>query len=98
MPKISFRCSPELADKLDKLAAEKSSTRSLVICDMLERGKTSTTNKKDLLHLLGHVSKIGNNLNQIARQCNTGKAIDIAMLSTLTNIEKELRQLVEQVK
>jgi len=52
--------------------------------------------KKDCLKekqiYLGQLGKIGNNLNQIARQLNTDKKIELWMLETLVKIEQHLNK------
>ena len=46
--------------------------------------------------LVAQVAKIGNNLNQIARRCNTGERFDV--LSELQRIEADLSHLLEPDK
>ena len=43
--------------------------------------------------LIYEVSKIGNNLNQIAKYVNTQKALDLQILEKLVEIEKHLESL-----
>lgn len=58
-----------------------------------EKMKAKTVNPK----LLFELNRIGVNLNQVARQCNSQKpSIDlISVLATLRNIEKKLDELRE---
>ena len=46
--------------------------------------------------LLRQVAAIGNNINQIARRCNSGGIFDV--LAVLLEIEKRLQELVEKVE
>lgn len=39
------------------------------------------------------LARIGNNLNQLAKHCNTTKTIDLMALKTLTDIKKELEKI-----
>jgi hypothetical protein len=43
--------------------------------------------------LIYEVSKIGNNLNQIAKYVNTQKALDFRVLEKLVSIEKKLEEI-----
>jgi len=42
---------------------------------------------------LGQIGMVGNNMNQIARQLNSGEKIDIWMLKLLIKIEKRLNEV-----
>lgn len=46
--------------------------------------------------LIRQVARIGNNLNQIARRCNTGQRFDV--LAELAEIERQLAELIELAK
>ena len=54
------------------------------------RGKISSKCDKELLY---EINRIGNNLNQIAKHCNTTKIIDKVVLKSLAEIEKKLNDL-----
>ena len=54
------------------------------------REKISTKCDKELLY---EINRIGNNLNQIAKYCNTTKTIDKLVLKSLVEIEKKLNDL-----
>ena len=56
------------------------------------REKLSTKCDKELLY---KINRIGNNLNQIAKHCNTTKTIDKLVLQSLVEIEKKLNDLVQ---
>ena len=45
--------------------------------------------------LLYQVSKIGNNLNQIAKHLNSGTSQDVEILSTLLEIRNEMQRLTK---
>ena len=42
--------------------------------------------------LILQISKIGNNLNQIARKCNIEKKVDLEVLRQLKKIQDELKK------
>ena len=52
--------------------------------------------QQNTIKLLAQISKIGNNLNQIAKHTNTNKAIDKLTLVSLYNIEHELNILLKK--
>ena len=90
MPTISFRCDDETAEKIQKLADEKGISKSEAIKQMISTGKVQAHNKKDILVMMGELSRIGNNLNQIARVCNYKNAVDKVVIDQLARIEKQL--------
>ena len=60
-------------------------------------GKFKTTQaQQNYEALLYQVSKIGNNINQIARLCNTQGKVDIQVLEKLSKIEELLDILLEE--
>lgn len=44
--------------------------------------------------LLYHLSKIGGNLNQIAKHLNEGNSLELQALAELTNIEQSLKEFL----
>ena len=46
--------------------------------------------------MIRQVARIGNNLNQIARRCNTGQRFEV--LAELAEIERELAELIDLAK
>jgi len=50
-------------------------------------------NTKLTQELLYEMNKIGNNLNQISKNVNTQKSVDIQVLQQLVNIEKAIKDL-----
>jgi hypothetical protein len=90
MPTISFRCDDETAEKIAKLSDEKGISKSEAIKQMIASGKVQANNKKDILAMMGELSRIGNNLNQIARVCNYKNAVDKVVIDQLARIEKQL--------
>ena len=45
------------------------------------------------LEILHNLNKIGNNLNQISKHCNTKKSVDVEVLKTLLEIEEAVKDL-----
>jgi uncharacterized protein YcgI (DUF1989 family) len=66
--------------------------RQKILTGRVKKGKSKCTQE-----LLFEINKIGNNLNQVARNCNAFKSVDIATLQTLTEIEKKLNLLLEKI-
>ena len=54
------------------------------------RERISSKCDKELLY---EMNRIGNNLNQISKHCNTTKTIDKLVLQSLVEIEKKLNDL-----
>lgn len=55
---------------------------------------TAGVDPADLSRLLGHVGKIGSNVNQVARHLNQGNAIDQAMAERLEQAVMAMRDAV----
>lgn len=43
--------------------------------------------------LLYHLAKIGNNLNQVSKHLNSGNVVDSIVISSLNEIQQELKKL-----
>ena len=63
----------------------------------LQRPRKVRSDKKEILkadpQLLYHLSKIGTNLNQISKHLNSGNAVDRVVLTSIIEIQEELKKL-----
>ena len=63
----------------------------------LQRSRKVRSDKKEILkadpQLLYHLSKIGTNLNQISKHLNSTKVVDSVVISSLIEIQEELKKL-----
>ena len=63
----------------------------------LQRSRKVRSDKREVTRadpqLLYHLSKIGTNLNQIAKHLNSNNAVDRVVLSTIIEIEQEIKKL-----
>ena len=63
----------------------------------LQRSRKVRSDKKEILkadpQLLYHLSKIGTNLNQISKQLNSTKIVDSIVISSLNEIQQEIKKL-----
>ena len=63
----------------------------------LQRPRKVRSDKKEILkadpQLLYHLSKIGTNLNQISKHLNSNNAVDRVVLSSIIEIQEELKKL-----
>lgn len=85
----------ELAEKYDTTIA--TLFRELAQLNQIENAKGrrgGVKHSKTSPELLYHIAKIGSNLNQIAKHCNTHKAVDRMTLGELTKIRDELSSLL----
>ena len=76
----------------DKLGIDlKSTPRSF------QRSRKVRSDKKEILkadpQLLYHLSKIGTNLNQISKHLNSGNAVDRVVLTSIIEIQQEIKKL-----
>ena len=62
-----------------------------------QRSRKVRSDKKEILkadpQLLYHLSKIGTNLNQISKHLNSTKIVDSIVISSLNEIQQELKKL-----
>jgi hypothetical protein len=95
---ISFRLTPTEKDRLNKLISEYNIKNiSDFIRQVILTGKFKTTQaQQNYEALLYQISKIGNNINQIAKLCNINKEVDIRVLEQLAKIEEMLDILIEE--
>ena len=63
----------------------------------LQRSRKVRSDKKPVVkadpQLLYHLAKIGNNLNQITKHLNSTKIVDSIVISSLNEIQQELKKL-----
>ena len=63
----------------------------------LQRPRKVRSDKKEILkadpQLLYHLSKIGTNLNQISKHLNSNNAVDRVVLSSIIEIQEEIKKL-----
>lgn len=92
MPTISFRADEEFAQYLDDRCRQTGLSKSDLIKRLVVDGivTDSSANRAQERELIYHLNRIGNNLNQIAKVCNSKKEIDKQVLSTLAEIERVL--------
>lgn len=62
-----------------------------------QRSRKVRSDKKPVVkadpQLLYHLARIGSNLNQIAKHLNSNNAVDRVVLSTIIEIEQEIKKL-----
>ena len=95
---ISFRLTLSEKEKLDNLVKEyQVKNVSDFIRQVILTGKYKTTQaQQNYERLLYEINRIGNNINQIARLCNTRGEVDIQVLEELARIEEMLDMLLEE--
>ena len=63
----------------------------------LQRPRKVRSDKKEIVkadpQLLYHLSKIGTNLNQISKHLNTTKVVDSVVISSIIEIQEEIKKL-----
>lgn len=63
----------------------------------LQRPRKVRSDKKEILkadpQLLYHLSKIGTNLNQISKHLNSGNVVDSVVISSIIEIQQEIKKL-----
>jgi len=92
--KKSFRFTPDEWTIIEQKADAAGVKPSDFIRQSALKSKVKRSDKKEQLHLISQIAKIGNNLNQIARRCNTEKIIDRLTLEELYKIEQQLMELL----
>lgn len=100
---IKINVTPEHYLNLEQEATSSSQTIAQLIRDKLNidlqekpRIRKMRSDKKELVkadpQLLYHLSKIGNNLNQITKHINTSKCIDRLVFSLIEEVKEELEK------
>ena len=101
---VKINLTPEHHQELEKEALENNQTIAQFIRDKLDinlkekpRTRKMRSDKKEVIkadpQLLYHLSKIGNNLNQISKHLNSGNAVDRVVLNTLIEVKEEIKKL-----
>lgn len=98
---IKVRLTPSEKEKLQNIITKNNIKNiSDFIRQIVLTGEFKTTQhqqtQQNYERLLYEINKIGNNLNQIARQCNINKEVDIRVLEKLSKIEDMLDLLIEE--
>lgn len=92
MPTLGGYVSQEVYDKYDAIAKEKGISKSKLVGQAITTSKIVNTSEIENMELqkLREIQRIGANLNQITKYCNTHKSIDISTLQRLVEIERYL--------
>ncbi len=92
MKTIGARVDDELYEIAQRIANE----NGLTVSKMLKQAFTTAV-IKDVSHerkLLHEIHRIGNNINQISKYANTKKVLDRQVLSMLSKIESDIKELL----
>ena len=89
---VKFRMTQEEAEILEKIVAERKTTKQKYLLQVALNAKYVSTDGIKLL--LPELKRIGNNLNQIARAVNSGRHIDMGFVRKQN---KELSLLWQQL-
>lgn len=92
MPTLGAYVSEETYTKIQQIAAEKNLTVSKVVKSAIEGVQIKDESIE--IEKLNELARIGNNLNQIAKICNTQKAVDRQILQQLISIEIDIKALL----
>jgi ribosome maturation protein Sdo1 len=96
---VTMRLTPSEKEKLDQIVSENNVKnlsefmRQIVLTGQYKNIDKCRNNYEKFLYEL---NRIGNNLNQIAKQCNINKSVDIQVLEQLARIEDMLEILIEE--
>lgn len=104
---VKINLTPEHHQELEKEALLNSQTIAQFIRNKLDidlktkpRIRKMRSDKKEIVkadpQLLYHLSKIGSNLNQIAKHLNATKSVDRVVLNTLIEIQEEIKKYDNQ--
>jgi len=96
MRTISAKVSNEIYELIDELSKQKKITKSELIKQAILNSKICEGNREKLelkRKLLYELNRIGNNINQIAKHCNTNKIIDRVAVRQLAEIKNLLQEL-----
>ena len=91
MRTISAKVSDELYQILSDISSSKNITKSEAIKQAILIAKIEDNSLK--FKRLYELNAIGNNLNQIAKQCNINKSVDKSILELLVSLEKKVNDL-----
>lgn len=105
---VKVNLTPEHYAELEAEAKELDTSIAKLIRDKLgidlketpksfQRSRKVRSDKKEVVkadpQLLYHLSKIGSNLNQISKHLNSNNAVDRVVLTSLIEIQNELKKL-----
>jgi len=93
--RVTIRFTPDEYNSLKEKATQFDMTLSDYIRTKLLTKKEKVRPSKCNKELLYHINRIGNNLNQIARHCNSTGTVDRFVLKELVEIEKKLNELLK---
>ena len=93
--RISIRLTPEAEEKLEELTRESGMKPSEVVRELILNGKVAKCDCEEYRKILYHLSRIGNNINQIAKKANLEKELDEKILNELKKIKELLEILTE---
>jgi predicted DNA-binding protein len=99
MKTISAKVSDEIYELVDELTKQKNITKSELIKQAILNSKITSGDREKLQlkrELLYEINRIGNNINQIAKYCNTKKAIDRVAVIELIEVKKLLQELIKK--
>jgi len=91
--RITIRIPNELYEKLKQQTDETGYTLSEIIRIKLQGNRGEIKNKKLTKEFVYELNRIGNNINQIAKHCNTNKVIDRLAVLELAKIKELLEKL-----
>jgi FMN-dependent NADH-azoreductase len=95
MGRITIRLSDDFINKLKEEAQKNELTLSdMVRVKLTEKNKINKRNNQQLVYEL---NRIGLNLNQIAKHCNSKKIVDKLVLEELIVIEKQLQEITNDM-
>jgi hypothetical protein len=95
MGRITVRLDDDFINKLKAEAQKNELTLSdMVRVKLTEKNKINKRNNQRLVYEL---NRIGLNLNQIAKHCNSKKIVDKLILEELIQIEKQLQGLTNDM-
>jgi len=83
----------ETYSEAQKIADENGTTISMIVKSAF--GNIEITDKDIQRNILNEISRIGNNLNQISKNCNQNKTVDKNTLKSLSRIEKYMQSFIK---
>lgn len=92
MPTLGAYVNDEIYEKIKEIADSKNLTVSKVVKLAIE--KIQIADQSVEIKKINELHRIGNNLNQIAKYCNTKKTIDRQVLKQLVEIESDIKSLL----
>ena len=98
MRQINFRVKERQYEKLKKEAERSNFNTVTSFCKQICLNKKVKILKDYSIYknLVKQINAIGNNINQIARYCNTAKELDKNVLEELKKINKQLQEILKE--